>query len=272
MDRRQNNKSVASIAYMVNNIDGKPMVVRGIPKNPSSKGPSNSLQKTHIAVDKGGETKIFESLLDQNMVGDSAQANETNLKKDMEEQSGLIRKKMTVWITRRVLRVNLSYKISLSNSYAILNKESDLVKNAEQPSRGNGNNMESGEDSEDDIEEVYTKCEKFMEANGEKCLKEFKEAVYDKEFFLKQKAKIEWLKLRGDSNIAYFHNSDKAKNHIYHIERIIDTHGIVYEDGNVADAFFNHFQQFLGFNWRSPLNMDELFTRRIDVQKAEFMI
>ena len=52
-------------------------------------------------------------------------------------------------------------------------------------------------------------------------LKVFNEAVIDEERFLKQKAKVEWLKV-GDSNSAYFHKTVKSKVNRCRIEVVID--------------------------------------------------
>nr|XP_043615884.1 uncharacterized protein LOC122587785 [Erigeron canadensis] len=55
-------------------------------------------------------------------------------------------------------------------------------------------------------------------------LKAFNDALLTDERFLKQKAKIEWLRV-GDSNSAYFHKVVKGKTAQNHIESIMDSNG-----------------------------------------------
>ncbi|GJT49873.1 putative reverse transcriptase domain-containing protein [Tanacetum coccineum] len=73
----------------------------------------------------------------------------------------------------------------------------------------------------------------------------FKESQLDEERFLKQKAKIEWLKA-GDSNTTYFHKIVKRKCTRNRIEMVSDASNNLYEGNQVPDAFVNHYRQFLG--------------------------
>nr|XP_043619781.1 uncharacterized protein LOC122591585 [Erigeron canadensis] len=86
------------------------------------------------------------------------------------------------------------------------------------------------------------------------CLKNFKEAQLDKERFLKQKSKVEWLDV-GDANSAFFHKSLKCKNHRSRIEVIKDPIGKVHEGGDAQIAFVNHYTNFLGANDEIKLAM-----------------
>nr|GEU87335.1 hypothetical protein [Tanacetum cinerariifolium] len=63
---------------------------------------------------------------------------------------------------------------------------------------------------------------------------DFKEAQLDDERFLKQKAKVEWLKA-SDSNTAYFHKIAQSKCAKNRIEMVSDSSNTFY-DGNQADC------------------------------------
>ncbi|GJU01186.1 sodium/hydrogen exchanger 6 [Tanacetum coccineum] len=73
----------------------------------------------------------------------------------------------------------------------------------------------------------------------------FKEAQLDEEQFLKQKAKVEWLKA-GDANTTYFHKIVKSKCARNRIEMVSDASNIFYNGNQVPNAFVDHYNQFLG--------------------------
>ncbi|KAK1406238.1 hypothetical protein QVD17_41528 [Tagetes erecta] len=77
------------------------------------------------------------------------------------------------------------------------------------------------------------------------CALEYEKVAFDLELFLKQKAKVEWLKA-GDSNTAFFHKMIKRNNHKKLVDRIIDSDGNVHEGDGVASVFENHYSKFLG--------------------------
>ncbi|XP_022039949.1 uncharacterized protein LOC110942480 [Helianthus annuus] len=71
------------------------------------------------------------------------------------------------------------------------------------------------------------------------------EASLDEERFLKQKSKVDWLRV-GDTNSAFFHSSLKIRNHCSRIDVIKDSDGNLYEGDAVFQAFVNHYQKFFG--------------------------
>ncbi|GJZ00797.1 hypothetical protein Tco_0518226 [Tanacetum coccineum] len=84
----------------------------------------------------------------------------------------------------------------------------------------------------------------LREAKAEAVLS-FNEAIAIEEKFLKQKAKIAWLK-DGDSNSAYFHKAVKSRISRSRIDVVTDTMGAVFHNDDVAKAFINHYEVFLG--------------------------
>ncbi|GJR69255.1 hypothetical protein Tco_0015320 [Tanacetum coccineum] len=84
----------------------------------------------------------------------------------------------------------------------------------------------------------------LREAKAEAVLA-FNEAIVIEEKFLKQKAKIAWLK-DGDSNYAYFHKAVKSRISRSRIDVVTDTMGVVFHNDDVAKAFINHYEVFLG--------------------------
>ncbi|GJU82334.1 hypothetical protein Tco_1284699 [Tanacetum coccineum] len=100
----------------------------------------------------------------------------------------------------------------------------------------------------------------------------FNEALIMEERFLKQKAKIEWLRV-GDSNSAYFHKSVKSRVSRSRINVISNSEGIVFSGDQVANAFVSHYEEFLGHKGQhSDLNTLNLFPNKLDPEDALNMI
>ncbi|GJV54642.1 sugar transport protein 13 [Tanacetum coccineum] len=77
------------------------------------------------------------------------------------------------------------------------------------------------------------------------CVIEFNEAVLTEEHFLKQKAKIQWLK-EGDANSAYSHKAVKSRVSRSRIDIVTNSEGVVFDNNTVHDAFVMHYEMFLG--------------------------
>ncbi|GKD29751.1 hypothetical protein Tco_1240529 [Tanacetum coccineum] len=73
----------------------------------------------------------------------------------------------------------------------------------------------------------------------------FNDACLMEEKFLKQKAKIDWLR-EGDSNSAYFHKLVKSRTSRSRIDVVTSDDGMVYENDKVAESFVHHYEMFLG--------------------------
>ena len=84
--------------------------------------------------------------------------------------------------------------------------------------------------------------------NEKICMKNFHELARAEEGFLKQKSRIQWLKL-GDQNSNFFHKSVKARNSRNSIKSITLDNGCIIEDpASIKQEFVNHFQTVLGSN------------------------
>ena len=80
------------------------------------------------------------------------------------------------------------------------------------------------------------------------CLKKFHDLALAEEGFLKQKSKIQWLKL-GDQNSSFFHRSVKARNSRNTITSITLENGGKSEDPDtIKQEVINHFQSVLVSN------------------------
>ncbi|XP_071699772.1 uncharacterized protein [Rutidosis leptorrhynchoides] len=104
-------------------------------------------------------------------------------------------------------------------------------------------------------------------------LQEFKEATLEEERFLKQKSKVEWLRV-GDSNSSYFHKVVKGRIHCNYIQAISDHNNNIVEGRAVCDIFIRHYEHLI----RSATNCDplvdpgSLFQSRISVDKLKNMV
>ncbi|GJX41809.1 hypothetical protein Tco_0256799 [Tanacetum coccineum] len=104
------------------------------------------------------------------------------------------------------------------------------------------------------------------------CVIEFNEAVLTEERFLKQKAKIQWLK-EGDANSAYFHKAVKSRVSRSRIDTVTNSEGVVFDNNTVHDAFVMHYEMFLGHEGEtSNFNYANLFNVRINDQDAQDMV
>ncbi|XP_071694713.1 uncharacterized protein [Rutidosis leptorrhynchoides] len=106
-----------------------------------------------------------------------------------------------------------------------------------------------------------------------KTLKEYNDAIWDEERFLKQKSKVEWLQV-GDSNSKYFHKVVKAKANRCRINAVTNNEGILVEGAAVPEVFIQHYSSFLGTSANgSPSHVDTgLFTSKLPQQMALDMV
>ncbi|GJV61287.1 putative RNA-directed DNA polymerase [Tanacetum coccineum] len=92
------------------------------------------------------------------------------------------------------------------------------------------------------------------------------------EHFLKQKAKVLWLK-EGDSNSAFFHKAVKGRMSRSRIDAVTDAASNIFVNDHVADAFVSHYEVFLGQEGTtSCLNASNLFDQVLSSDMAEEMI
>ncbi|CAH1439104.1 unnamed protein product [Lactuca virosa] len=104
-------------------------------------------------------------------------------------------------------------------------------------------------------------------------LGEYKKAYDEEERFLKQKAKIHWLK-EGDSNSKYFHKIVKGKAHKNRIESVMNRQGEWLEGEAVYKEFVDYFQDFLGKEVLcEEIEMpNSLFVKKLDLIQAVEMV
>nr|GEW26151.1 hypothetical protein [Tanacetum cinerariifolium] len=100
----------------------------------------------------------------------------------------------------------------------------------------------------------------------------FSDAVLLEERFLKQKAKVDWLR-DGDANAAYFYKSVKTRDSRSRIDVVMNSEGVIYENEKVAEALVTHYEMFLGQHGTViPLCDSNLFQNRLDDVAAIEMI
>ncbi|GJZ32164.1 hypothetical protein Tco_0577600 [Tanacetum coccineum] len=100
----------------------------------------------------------------------------------------------------------------------------------------------------------------------------YNDALILEERFLKQKAKIEWLRV-GDTNSAYFYKSVKSKVSRSRIDSITTADGTIFEWDWVPSAFVDHYTTFLGQQGNvDALNIHDLFGTKLDENISADMV
>ncbi|XP_071734636.1 uncharacterized protein [Rutidosis leptorrhynchoides] len=104
-------------------------------------------------------------------------------------------------------------------------------------------------------------------------LQAYNGALLDEERFLKQKAKVEWLRV-GDNNSRYSNNVVNSKINKSRIQVVMDVDGNMNDGNEVPNMFVNHYATFLGTATVStPIHdPDSLFTRKVSNEKDLVMI
>nr|GEV83317.1 hypothetical protein [Tanacetum cinerariifolium] len=129
----------------------------------------------------------------------------------------------------------------------------------------------------DDIDQVQSLLDKDsfnanLRVKEATCVAEFNQVILDEERFLKQKAKIFWLKER-DANSAYFHKSVKGRINRSRIDVVMNGDGILFANENVPAAFVAHYEMFLGqADVTNVFNDTNLFNTCLDEQVALNMV
>ncbi|GJR59950.1 sodium/hydrogen exchanger 6 [Tanacetum coccineum] len=113
-----------------------------------------------------------------------------------------------------------------------------------------------------DLDSVVLREEEAIYLNA------FTQASLDEERYLKQRSKIEWLRV-GDCNSSYFHQSVKAQVSRSRVDCVQGSDGIIQEGINVPVVFVNHYKLFLGEeSVVNPLVHEGLFSSRLNSDKA----
>nr|KAJ0187106.1 hypothetical protein LSAT_V11C900454800 [Lactuca sativa] len=104
-------------------------------------------------------------------------------------------------------------------------------------------------------------------------LHSFLNASREEECYLKQRAKVQWLK-EGDSNSNYFHKVVKGKINRNRIENILDSNGNWKEGEEASRVIVDYFREFLGVDHEvtSLVCPNNLFTNRLDNNQALEMV
>ncbi|GJU32427.1 RNA-directed DNA polymerase, eukaryota, reverse transcriptase zinc-binding domain protein [Tanacetum coccineum] len=103
-------------------------------------------------------------------------------------------------------------------------------------------------------------------------VKAFNDALLMEEWFLQQKAKIDWLKA-GDSNSAYFQKVVKGRISRSRIDAVSCSDGSQLEGDQVAAAFVAHYTSFLGQQGvLHLLDTNDLFMNKLDSNVALDMV
>nr|GEU44862.1 hypothetical protein [Tanacetum cinerariifolium] len=104
------------------------------------------------------------------------------------------------------------------------------------------------------------------------CVIAYNEALLLQERFLKQKAKVQWLK-EGDSNSAYFHKAVKSRASRSRINVVTNSDGTLFANEQVPNAFIEHYEVFLGqAGITHNLNLQNLFGVTLDEPTAFDMV
>ncbi|GJY71047.1 uncharacterized protein Tco_0474750 [Tanacetum coccineum] len=100
-------------------------------------------------------------------------------------------------------------------------------------------------------------------------IRAFQDALFDEELFLKQKAKVKWLK-SGDANSAYFHKVVKSRASKNRIDSVTTTNGVRMDGDSVPMAFIDHYTSFLAVSSLASSTRSRFHpTFNVDIREEE---
>ncbi|GJU49824.1 hypothetical protein Tco_1219379, partial [Tanacetum coccineum] len=100
----------------------------------------------------------------------------------------------------------------------------------------------------------------------------YNNALLLQERFLKQRAKVQWLK-EGDNNSAFFHKAVKSRVSRSRIDVVSNSEGVLFENDQVPIAFTTHYEVFLGQpGVTQPLDTLGLFPTKLTGNDALYMV
>ncbi|GKB88617.1 hypothetical protein Tco_0960889 [Tanacetum coccineum] len=100
----------------------------------------------------------------------------------------------------------------------------------------------------------------------------YNNALLLQERFLKQRAKVQWLK-EGDNNSAFFHKAVKSRVSRSRIDVVSNSEGVLFENDQVPIAFTTHYEVFLGQpGVTQPLDTLGLFPTKLNDNDALYMV
>ncbi|GJU77454.1 hypothetical protein Tco_1274524 [Tanacetum coccineum] len=178
---------------------------------------------------------------------------------------------------KEVVMEGWSMQVSGFHMYRVVQKLKNLKKPIRKLLYEKGNLHKNVNLLRDDLDRVQTCLDmdpfntslREEEANT---IAAFNEACVMEEKFLKQKAKIDWLK-EGDSNSAYFHKAVKSRVSRSHIDVVTNADGVIFENDKVDEAFVSHYKMFLGQQGITNGFCDEdLFRIKLDDNVAREMV
>ncbi|KAJ0855829.1 putative RNA-directed DNA polymerase transcription factor bZIP family [Helianthus annuus] len=104
-------------------------------------------------------------------------------------------------------------------------------------------------------------------------VKEYKIALADEEYMLKQKSRVHWLKV-GDQNTKFFHKSVKNRECRNRVNVIKDLEGTEHSGDKVGDALVKYFKGIMGLKCgvEAISDPDSLFLIKLNKQEAEQMV
>ncbi|KAJ0886252.1 putative RNA-directed DNA polymerase transcription factor bZIP family [Helianthus annuus] len=104
-------------------------------------------------------------------------------------------------------------------------------------------------------------------------VKEYKIALADEEYMLKQKSRVHWLKV-GDQNTKFFHKSVKNRECRNRVNVIKDLEGTEHYGDKVGDALVKYFKGIMGLKCgvEAISDPDSLFLIKLNKQEAEQMV
>ncbi|KAJ9535293.1 hypothetical protein OSB04_un001605 [Centaurea solstitialis] len=169
-------------------------------------------------------------------------------------------------------------KVEGCTMFSVVSKLKGVKKGLRKLNFNVGNVSENVKKLRADVERNQIACDAdpedgILRNEGASYLKALKEALSAEEKFLRQKAKVHWLK-EGDANTAYFHSVVKSKTNRGRIEEVENMEGQSFIGAEVPNQFILHFKEVLGKSdpVDSICDPNSLFLKKLSQVQADDMV